>query len=302
MHLRMRTGYRCSSGFRDHAAGAIPHIMTQQEQGDFCYDFAREDDGAIAFRCSDDAREWPWLTLHPADNIAVQATNYYALTGVSRFSERMDGSKWTALTKFSWRSHETGEGALHPARGRASHDDDGIGYACAFVDINGARVYDVSGAGVVFANRDFEAWRAKAKAKIMALPAPDNFAFAEAATVGVKTQGEVFVAPLTEDNTGVYADALLTAQSAFRPVHPFHGGSGDHVNSSHLCDVVQQTAHLIRGSGFTRSGSAVFSRYVELGRPFRVGLAASAENNRRLSFSVEQAGAKCADIELVYDD
>ena len=276
--------------------------MTQQEQGDFCHDFAREDDGAIAFRCSDDAGEWPWLNLHPADNIAVQATNYFALTGVSRFTDRMDGSKWSALTKFSWRTHQTGEGARHPASGRASHDDDGIGYACAFVDAHGRPVYDVAGAGVVFANRDFEAWRANAKEKIMALPAPDNFSFADAASVGVMTQDEVFVSPLSEDERGPYAEALLTAQSAFRPAHPFHGGSGDHVNSSHLCDVVQQTAHLIRGPGYTSRGAAVFARYVELGRPFRVGLAASADSNCQLSFLVEQAGAKCAEIEFVFDD
>ncbi len=276
--------------------------MTRQEQGDFCFDFVREGDGAIAFRCSDDADEWPWLNLHPADNIAVQATNYYALTGVSRFAGRMDGSKWSALTKFTWRTHQTGADARHPASGRAAHDDDGIGYACSFSDERGQSVYDVAGAGVVFENRDFEAWRAKAKEKIMALPAPESFSFTDPAAVGVKTQAEVFVTALAEDEDGPYADALMTAESAFRPVHPFHGGSGDHVNSSHLCDVVQQTAHLIRGAGFTSSGAAVFSRYVELGRPFRVRLASDDGDTRRLSFVVVQAGANCAEIEFAYDD
>ncbi len=276
--------------------------MTRQKTGDFCFDFAREADGAIAFRCSDDADAWPWLTLHPANNIAVQATNYYALTGVSHFAGRMDGSKWTALTKFSWRTRQTGEGALHPARGRATHEEDGVSYACSFSDRNGEPVYDVAGAGVVFQTRDFDAWRAKSKNKIMALPAPDDFAFAEPAAVGVKTQNEVFVAPLAEDDAGVYADALLTSETAFLPAHPFHGGSGDHVNSSHLCDVVQQTAHLIRGPGFASGGGARFLRYVELGRPFRARLVSDAGDRRRLSFAIEQAGAKCAEIEVAYDD
>lgn len=276
--------------------------MTRQEQGDFCYDFAREDDGAIAFRCSDDVGEWPWLNLHPADNIAVQSTNYYALTGVSRFTERMDGSKWTALTKFTWRTHQTGEGALHPASGRATHDDDGIGYACSFADARGRPVYDVSGAGVVFQTRDFEGWRAKAKEKVMALPEPEAFVFAKPAAVGVATQQEVFVTDLCEDEAGPYAEALMTAETAFRPVHPYHGGSGDHVNSGNLCDVVQQTARQFRGPGYTSGGRAIFKHYVELGRPFRIRLAAGATSDPVLRFSVEQAGVKCADIEFVYDD
>jgi len=276
--------------------------MTRQERGDFCHDFVREADGATSFRCSDDAERWPWLKLHPADNIAVQSTNYYALTGVSLFAGHMDGSKWTALTKFNWRVYQTGEGAQHPAAGRASHDDDGIGYACAFADAQGRPVYDVSGAGVVFQTRDFEAWRAKAKAKVLATPAPGDFAFAEPAAVGVKTESEVFISPLTEDAGGVYADALLKAETAFRPAHPYHGGSGDHVNSGQLCDAVQQTAHLIRGEERASGGSAQFARYVELDRPFRVRLASGVEKDKKLVFAIEQAERPCATIEFSYDD
>ncbi len=276
--------------------------MTRQETGDFCYDFARDDDGAVAFRCSDDAEKWPWLKLHPANNIAVQATNYYALTGVSHFAGRMDGSKWSALTKFEWRTHQTGADAQHPATGRATHEDDGLGYACSFSDKEGRPVYDVSGAGVVFKTRDFEGWRAKAKEKVRALAVPDDFSFARPEAVGVQTQGEVFVAPLSEDEAGLHAHALLLAETAFLPVHPYHGGSGDHVNSSQLCDAVQQTAHLIGGRGFTSGGSAIFSRYVELDRPFRVRLVSNADDRRRMAFAVEQADAKCAEIEFRYDD
>ena len=276
--------------------------MTRQETGDFCFEFEREANGATRFRCSDDAEKYPWLKLHPADNIAVQSTNYFALTGVSRFTNRMDGTKWTALTRFEWRACQTGPGARHPASGRATHGDDGIGYGCQFFDVDNSPVYDVSGAGVVFQTRDFEAWRAKAKAKILALPEPENFRFAAPEDVGVETQGEVFVAPLGEDSAGAYADALLTAASGFRPTHPYHGGSGDHVNSGQLCDTVQQAARLIRGPGYASAGAAVFSRYVELDRPFRVRLTAAETGERRLDFAVEQAGVKCAEITFQYDD
>ncbi len=276
--------------------------MTRQETGNFCYDFEREADGATRFRCSDDDEQHPWLRLHPADNVAVQSTNYFALTGVSRFTNRMDGTKWTALTRFEWRTHQTGSGARHPARGRATHGEDGIGYGCQFFDADDNPVYDVSGAGVVFKTRDFEGWRAKAKAKILALPEPENFAFAAPREVGVETQVEVFVSPLAEDAAGVYADAILTATSGFRPTHPYHGGSGDHVNSGQLCDAVQQAARLIRGPGHVAAGEAVFSRYVELERPFQVRLLEAASDHRRLDFSVEQADEKCAAITFHYDD
>lgn len=276
--------------------------MTRQETGDFCYDCARDAAGAVTFRCSDDAEKWPWLNLHPANNIAVQSTNYYALTGVSLFAGSMDGSKWTALTQFHWRTHQTGEGARHPTGGRATQEDDGIGYACSFADADGRPVYDVSGAGVVFKTRDFEGWRAKAKATILALPEPTDFVFAEPAAVGVKTRSEVFVTALADSDAGPYADALMTAESAFRPAHPYHGGSGDHVNSGNLCDAVQQTAHLVRGPGYASRGTAVFSRYVELGRPFRIQLLSDSADKNLLRFAVEQAGEKCAEIEFGFDD
>ena len=276
--------------------------MTRQETGDFCADFARHEDGAIRFRCSDDAGKWDWLRLHPANTIAVQSTNYFALTGVSYFTKYMDGTKWTALTRMEWRSHQTGAGARHPASGRATTAGDGMGYGCRFFDIDGNPVYDVSGVGVVFETRDFEGWRAKAKAKILALPEPRNFRFAAPSAVGVETQGEVFLAPLDEDSDGIFADALLTANSGFRPTHPYHGGSGDHVNAGQLCDVAQQVAHMIRGPGYASDGAAVFSRYVELERPFRISLTAAEADNRRLELAVEQAGEKCAEIEFQFND
>ncbi|MEO1252568.1 MAG: hypothetical protein AAFW81_09505 [Pseudomonadota bacterium] len=274
--------------------------MTRQQQGDFAYGFERENDSAIAFRCSDDANEWPWLKLHPANQIALQATNYFALTGVSRFAGALDGTKWSALTAFRWRAHDLGEGAAHPARGLSHNADDEVGYSCRFFAADGAPVYDVEGAGVVFRTRDFEAWRAKAKAEILASPAPEGFVFAAPGDVGVDTAAEVFVAPPAHDDDGAYVDALVTEESGFRPNHPYHGGSGDHVNSSHLCDAVQQAVKALRGRGFPRGGSARFSRYVELARPFRLALAGEARD--RLDLQITQAGHKCATIAFDYDD
>ncbi len=278
--------------------------MTRQESGDFCYDFARDGDRTVTFRCSDDASAWPWLNLHPAHNIAVQATNYFALTGVSLFLGEMDGEKWTALTDFQWRCHHTGEGAVHPARGRSTHSGkpDDAGYACAFVDASGAPVYDVSGAGVVFRNRDFETWRSQAKAEIAALPAPQDFRFAAPGPAGVASQGEVFVSPLSEENGVAFVDALITEETGFRPAHPYHGGSGDHVNSSHLCDAVQQAAHLLGRTAYPVAGTAKFTRYVELGRPFRIAVAPDEGGEVRVAFEISQGRYKCAVISFYYYD
>ena len=277
--------------------------MTRQETGDFCYDFARDAGGEISFRVSDDVRAYPWLNLPPAHNIAVQATNYFALTGASLFAGAMDREKWTALTAFEWRVYDTGGNANHPAAGRAAMGEAGLGYRCRFRDAAGAPVYDVSGAGVVFRNRDFEAWRAKSKAEAMAAPTPEGFSFAPPESVGVKTADEVFITPVNDDARGRFVDALITAAKGFRPAHPYHGGSGDHVNSSHLCDVAQQAAHLVRGDGaFPSGGAARFQRYVELERPFRVRIWGGDKTAGRLDFAIEQAGRACADITFEFDD
>ncbi|MEM8772528.1 MAG: hypothetical protein AAGD92_12840 [Pseudomonadota bacterium] len=279
--------------------------MTKQERGDFCFGFARESDGAIAFQCSDDAERWPWLRLHPAHNIAIQSTNYFSLTGVSLFAQSLSGEQWSALTSFSWRVHNRGEGAKHPVGGRATQEADGISYQCAFQDGDGAPVYDVAGAGVVFRNRDFESWRAKAKAEIAALAPADRFEFAAPGDVGVETHVEVYVSPvvedpIAEDEAGPYVDALVTLENGFRPAHPYHGGSGDHVNSGHLCDAVQQGARLLGRSSYPSAGEATFTRYVELDRPFR--LTCASQTAQKLVFEISQGPYKCATISVSYDD
>lgn len=282
--------------------------MTQQQRGDFCTGFERTEGAAVAFRCSADAERWPWLKLHPANNIAVQSTNYFALTGVSLFTGSMDEDRWTALTEFTWRVHDTGEGAMHPARGLAQPSDrpDDPGYACAFFDAEDRPVYDVTGAGVVFRNRDFQAWRDKARRDVLALPAPAGFEFAAPRSVGVETPVEALVSPLREEAGGLSVDALVTRENGFRPAHPYHDGSGDHVNSSHQCDAAQQVAQMIRAragkSGYPAGGAVRFRKYIELDRPFRITLTSDPEDLSRLAFVFEQAGKPCADLNFDYAD
>lgn len=280
--------------------------MSQHKQSDFCTNLARGADGRIYFDLSSDAMKWPWLRLHPANNIAVQATNYYAMTAVSRFAGSL-GEEWSALTEFAWRAFNVGKSARHPVRGVAeAGEGEAPGYVCDLFDADGARVYHVTGKGVVFRTRDFKAWREKSKAEALALPAPENFTYALPSTVGVSSTVESIVSPLRREGEEVFADALVTAANGFPPAHPYHDGSGDHVNSTHMADAAQQVAQMLRAEqglgGWPAGGDIAFRRYVELERPFRLTLESSPADSARLAFRLEQGGRPCASIALDYGD
>lgn len=275
-------------------------MATKQQSGDYAYDHVVMDDGAVAFRCSIDAAKWRFLDLPLSNQITLQAINYFVLTSVSKALGAMDDNTWSALTSFHWRvlrdelpSHGVADAPLD----RTTPD-----YACTFFNADGAPVARVGGTGVVFRNRDFESWRMKAKQEVAALPEPTDFAFAAAGAVGVETQGEVFVGPLASDGDRVAA--LITEKSGFPPAHPYHDGSGDHVNSGHMCDTVQQAAMLIRArdgkAGYPTAGDVSFRRYVELGRAFDIVLEA-AEVDGALTFGVAQGQHSCATVKFRYD-
>lgn len=279
-------------------------MPTAQKTGDFCFDHVVTDDGAVAFLCSSDREKWPWLALHPANNTLIQLVNYYSLTSVSAALGRLDPEKWTALTSFTWRVYKTESHATHGQADAKQPDDDGPGYAASFFDSLGDLVYRFRGEGVVFRNRDFEAWRAKSKSQALALPKPEGFTYASPAAAGVAAPVECFVSPLQESAAGKYCDALITKETGFPPAHPWHDGSGDHVNSGHLCDASQQCAALIRGQaglrGYPAGGEVQFKRYVELERPFRISLVSDVEMLESLQLKVEQGGRPCAEITFRY--
>jgi len=281
-------------------------MPTAQKTGDYCFDHVVTDDGAVAFRCSGDKEKWPWLALHPANNTLIQLINYYSLTSVSAALGRLDPEKWTALTSFTWRVYKTKAHATHGQADAKEPDDDGPGYAASFFDSDGELVYRFRGEGVVFRNRDFEAWRAKSKSQALALPEPDGFAYAPPEAAGVATPAECFVSPLHQDAGAKYCDALITKETGFPPAHPYHDGSGDHVNSGHLCDAAQQCAALMRGQagleGYPSGGEVQFKRYVELERAFRISLVSNVKMLESLQLKVEQSEKLCAEITFYYGD
>lgn len=281
--------------------------MNADQENQFTKDFIVTDDGAVSFRCESSVDVWPWLTLHPATNTVVQMVNYFSLTGVSAARDRHDPEKWTALTSFQWQTFAMGADARHADHGVADpkpHDDN-IDYAATFFDVDGKLVYRVGGTGVVFQNRDFNAWRGKSKSKIMALPEPKDFQFVSPEEAGVKTPVECFVGSV-ETGEALFVDALITEETGFSPAHPYHDGSGDHVNSTHISDAAEQAAHLIRRRdgkrGYPNGGKVAFNRYVELNRPFRIVLASDPARLEKMQFRFEQGGRPCVDLTLTYDD
>ena len=280
-------------------------MPTTQKIGDFAHDYTITDDKAVVFRCSADQSKWPWLALDPAHNIAVQMTNYYVLTGVEDAAGQRAPDKWTALTQFNWRVFDNKGG--HSTHGVSDKrvDGDDAAYGCTYFNASGNLVYRVMGEGVTFRNRDFESWRRKSKDNAMTLPEPTDFVYATPSAVGTALDVEVMVSTLSEDEEGLFAQGLVTKENGFPPAHPYHDGSGDHVNSTHLCDALQQTAHQIRAResllDFPRGGEAKFSSYVELDRPFRISLIKSDKSLKTLTFKVTQAGKVCTRLSFFYD-
>lgn len=260
-------------------------------------------DGTVAFRCSNDVREWPWLALHPRHPTVVQSINFWASveTGTSRGT--YDPLKWSALTQTEW---SCGPGQF----GHATHGvsditggEDNRRYRMTLFDDTGALVYHMTGKGVVFRRRNFEGWRGEAKEK---LPEPSrsvDFAFASAGRLGVATQDECFLSELAKGKTPA-AQGLVSKARGFLPRHPYHGGSGDHVNSNQLADVGTQFLHLARGDApfIITGGSMSFSHYVELGQAFDIAQNEAASEQGVFSIDIRQADRDCASMTYTYQD
>lgn len=256
------------------------------------------DDGMVMFQCSTDVQKWPWLALHPFDPIVVQSINFWASVETATARGTWDPEKWSALTQMTWSCGECGVG--HPVRGigKQTGGQGTPGFHIEFFDSQDALVFELAGTGVIFQTRDFEAWRVKAKQKAAAPVDPADFDFASARDVGVERQDHCFVSPLTEDPRPS-VQALVPKVRSFMPAHPYHSGSGDHVNSNQLADAVRQFVNLLRGQEtFLLSGEIEFSRYVELDRPFNIAAMQGNESTRQLSIVVAQADRQCATFDI----
>ncbi|MEP2990366.1 MAG: hypothetical protein ABJN65_00690 [Parasphingorhabdus sp.] len=270
--------------------GVSPHSYT--------FDHEVDDDGTVTFRCSTATEKWPWLELHPFDPIVVQSINFWASVETATARGTWDPDKWSALTHITWQCGRLGVGHAVRGIGKQTGGSGSPGFQIRFFDAKDALVYQMDGIGVIFQNRDFEAWRAKAKQKAPEAVDVSQFEFANVEQVGLADQSHCFVSPLVAGDQPA-VQAMVPKATGFMPQHPYHSGSGDHVNSNQLADVVRQFVNLWRGEiMILSSGTIEFNRYVELDRPFNVRLISRDENAEDVEIVVEQSGRQCALFEM----
>lgn len=270
--------------------------MQKKQMPDFTIDRVFKDDGTLEFRCSYDLNIWPWQALHPHDPIYLQTINFWTPFEAGIARGEYSTEKWTALTETCW---ELGSPDIeHPVRGIAEPvDKDNFSYAIKLFDAKNKLVYQLTGKGVVFQNRDFGAWRQTAKDKIATLPKPDRFAYASHKLTGAPTQSQSFISDVAEGKT---AQALVTEENGLIPHHPYLTGSGDHVNATHLHVLGEQFATILSNGRklSSPSGKMSFNRYVELNHPIDIVLKAQTDNSIEIAFY--QAEQLCAGMTFNY--
>lgn len=255
----------------------------------------------MAFDCTQDSGIWPWLALPAIHPILVQTINFWGSIDSGEFLGTFDPDAWTALTQVEWTCGPPDVGL--PAHGvyrtLPTADPNRAHYGLTFYDDADRLVADLSGQGVTFRTRNFEGWREDAKEKLKP-PAAPAFDYAPKDGVGVEAQSQSFLAPLSRGDS-VSTTGLITKQNGLRPNHPYIGGSGDHVNSTHMGEIGRQFGQLLLGKPLINtSGEMVFTHYVELGRPFEVELVRHDPTEARFTLLVRQGERQCTQIEMTY--
>lgn len=265
----------------------------------YTHNHQAQNDGSVAFECSRDTNIWPWLRLNAVHPILVQTINFWASIDSGEFLGTFNPDTWTALTKVRWVCGSPDAGLPHHGTYQTVQDEDRARYKLAFFDQADQMVAELAGQGVTFRTRNFEGWRGDAKEK-MKPPAPPLLNYASAAQVGVRTPAESFLAPLRRADT-VSTTGLITKENGLRPNHPYIGGSGDHVNSTHMGEVGRQFGQLLLERPFFHTGGEmVFHHYVELGSPFGVELIKHSTSENQYDLIVRQGGRDCTSIRTRY--
>ncbi|WFL78303.1 hypothetical protein P7228_04355 [Altererythrobacter arenosus] len=264
----------------------------------YTFDHAVSADGSVAFRCSQDVDEWRWLELPAWHPVAMQTINYWVSVECSAARETLDRDKWSALTWMDWKVGDFAAGI--PARGEMENAgiDGEVGFAIRLYDTADRLIYSSRGKGVVFRTRDFEGWRKEAKTSLLGKVPHGDFSYADPASLGIGPHEFPLISPVRSD-AQPYVDALVTRDNGMPPAARYMSGSGDHVNATHLAECARQFVAALTGNPAVRfpRGEIRFTRYVELGAPFRIELL--SREGSVITLSVEQGGKPCTAIKLV---
>lgn len=260
-------------------------------------------DGSVAFVCSSDREQWPWLELPPCHPIAIQTENYWISVECSAVRGTLDRDRWSALTFMRWQWTDEAQG--QPASGimRPREEGDRLGFSIGLEAADGINCCTIEGEGVVFRHRDFAAWRGQARARLEALPACQRpVEFAAPADVGAPAGEAALISTLSEDGGTPCALALVTAENGLPPASRYLTGSGDHVNATHLAEASRQFAALLRCNPELQitGGELRFHRYVEMGLAFELRLA--KDSGPAIELEIAQGGHICAHAVLELAD
>ncbi|MCR9268850.1 MAG: hypothetical protein NXH72_02560 [Hyphomonadaceae bacterium] len=254
----------------------------------------------MSFDCSLDVEIWPWLKLPATHPIVVQTANFWASVESGMTLGTFDPNKWSALVQTEWTCGLAQVG--HAVRGDYATIESGERqrYGLHFYDAEDRLVSKMTGQGVIFRTRNFEGWRGETKEKIVKPELAHGFEYAASEAVDVETPAEVFLSPLRDEGQ-VFAEGLVTKETGLLPGHPYIGGSGDHVNSTHMGEIGRQFGALLLGRPVRNTeGEMVFMHYVELGRPFRVDLVSHDEAAFCFELLVRQVDRDCTSIIMTY--
>lgn len=217
------------------------------------------------------ARRWPWLMLPPQHPVLLEKYQYFSAVTAVLATGAMSPTTRSALTRLQWHCHETFDDRDGPAAsGRCEllGADDENGFRLELRSAAGAPVAQICGEGVIFHDRDFMQWRAERRDAAARMPS--NVVPASVKQVGLADDGVAFVAARDRHSVA----GCVSAERAFYPRHPYHTGTGDHVNAGHLLDCALQAVHLLvpveAGAAVWRcvAGDVRFQRFVELDGDF----------------------------------
>ncbi len=241
-----------------------------------------------------DRIRWPWLSLPAQHPVLVEKYQYFsAVTSGDRVLNQSLGVQ-TALTRLQWRCEAAAFDSGHAPLGECElwQNDNDMGFEITTRNADRQAMVHLAGTGFAFADRDFAGWRKASRQKALAAcgsPPPELTA---AHKVGLDERGHSLISDLHPSSDMPCVTALVTSANGFHPAHPFHTGSGDHVNAGHLFDCVLQMAHLLTPHNHPldcAGGQAEFMRFVELDVPFEIRLADEP---------TEAAGATCMTFAL----
>ena len=236
----------------------------------------------------------------------VQSINYWASVETAAFLGNYDPSIWSALTYCKWMSNIDSTGPIVRGLSKALPNDEKLSYQLIFFDANNRVVFEISGKGVVFRNRNFEAWRDDAKRGLSATHKVPALDYAPAAETGVYDRRcTSFLSRLTpvtgSTNQDRTAQGLITAQNGFPPTCPYLSGSGDHVNATHIVEIGRQYLALLHEQPnlICTGGEIEFRRFVELGHGFQVRPISETPTDNHSSLGIYQADELCTRLSLV---